>query len=215
VVSVDIMAFLHPDSAGDLARIHADPRAMCEYVRPTAIDLYPTIPNLEGDHAPVLKKLASLRELLCEIISDFPDYHLGERHYLEDPQNVTFADRYRNYFLVRMDPNEYFRTVKLYSCSQLSGWQKDLLLVQLRRYLQSVPVSLTAGGGQIRAPARTGVFDLRTRATDRMYARSVPEIRRRRARHGDPNPHSVLDYSSSGRTPGCIFMKCRDCACEC
>lgn len=116
-VSLDIMAFLNHDSDQDLKRVETDLHMLCRYVRPTAIDIYPTMPNLEGDASAVLPRVTALRALLFKITRSYSEYQLAEQRYLEMAESVTMQDRYRNYFLVRMDPNEYFREVKSYSCS--------------------------------------------------------------------------------------------------
>lgn len=118
-VSYDVMAFLHDDPDEDLRRVEDDLRTMMERMRPTAIDIYPMRPNLEGEPALVVRRVMLLRGLLRELRRVHPDWNLADEASVLAPADVRFEDRYRNYFLLRADPADYFANVKTYSCSDV------------------------------------------------------------------------------------------------
>jgi len=119
-VSYDVMAFLNDDLDQDIARFRLDLTWIMHRLQPTAIDVYPRSPALEGCRSTVLAKIRTLRRVLLEFADRYPDYLLADRAFVES-QDIAFDERYRNYFLVRMDPNEYFRRVKSYSCSDIKS----------------------------------------------------------------------------------------------
>jgi hypothetical protein len=118
-VSYDIMAFLDDDAAADLRRIEADLRTILEHMRPTAVDIYPMSPNLDRDPTVAVRRVMQLRRLLGELRGAYPGWNLADEANVLAATEVRFEDRYRNYFLLRHDPAEYFARVKRYSCSDV------------------------------------------------------------------------------------------------
>jgi MoaA/NifB/PqqE/SkfB family radical SAM enzyme len=119
-VSYDIMAFLNDDDETDLRRLAEDLRLVMGELRPTAVDIYPMVPKLEGDEAKAIPRIMALRKTLSEMRRSFPEYWMGSEEYLLSGERESLEDRYRNYFLVRMEPNAYFKMIKAYSCSDVA-----------------------------------------------------------------------------------------------
>lgn len=118
-VSYDLMCFLNGDDDADRKRLAADLRLAMGELRPSAIDIYPMMPKLEGDDTVTVPRIRSLRQLLSESKKGFPEYRMVDERYLLDGDPATFADRYRNYFLLRKECGSYFGVIKAYSCSDV------------------------------------------------------------------------------------------------
>lgn len=113
------MAFLNDRLDEDLARLGNDLDLLMSDFRPTAIDIYPMMPRLDGDEETARQKVTALRRVLLERRISTPEYRLAAEASVRAFDEIEYADRYRNYFLVKMDPNEYFGSVKTYSCSDV------------------------------------------------------------------------------------------------
>ncbi len=118
-VSYDMMCFLNDDDEADRRRLAEDLRLALGKLRPSAIDIYPMMPKLEGDEIAAIPRIRAIRQLLSELRRSFPEYRMANEEYLLKGEVASFADRYRNYFLVRMDLNAYFDVIKAYSCSDV------------------------------------------------------------------------------------------------
>ena len=60
-VSYDLMAFLNDDIGEDMQRLSSDLDYVLAELRPTAVDIYPTSPNLEGAREVVVEKIRRLQ----------------------------------------------------------------------------------------------------------------------------------------------------------
>ena len=115
-VSYDVMAFLDDHLESDIARLKADCRVILGSLGPTAVDIYPMQPKLEGSKNEVLAKVAEFRNVLIWAKNEYPDYRIaGESDLSRAPE---YSERYRNYFLLNVNPREYFAHIKRYSCSE-------------------------------------------------------------------------------------------------
>lgn len=117
-VSYDVMVFLNDDMNTDLSRFRQDCRQILGHLKPSAVDVYPMQPSLEGPEDEICAKMLEFKRVLSQLQQEYSEYSIVGGPELDKPPE--FSERYRNYFFVKSDPREYFASVKRYSCSDPS-----------------------------------------------------------------------------------------------